>query len=68
MKKNASKKSAAVVKFKDLKSFLNSKRVQRFAKKHRGMEGQVSVAFVLEMESGCTVTEQTPLFTVKADA
>jgi hypothetical protein len=70
MKKNASKKSAvpAVVEFKELKCFLNSKKVQRFAKKHAGMEGQVSVAFVLEMKSGCTVTRHKPLFTVKAEA
>ncbi len=66
IRKNSSIKKFAVS--KDVKAFLNSKQVQRFAKKHPGMEGQVSSAFVLEMESGCTVIARTPLFVVKAAA
>jgi len=65
------RKKSSVKKFavsKDVKAFLNNKQVQRFAKKHPGMEGRVFSAFVLEMESGCTVIARTPLFTVKAAA
>jgi hypothetical protein len=62
--KHAVKKSVFRVS-NDLQTFLNSKPVQRFVKKH---PGKVFIAFSLEMESGCTVVEKTPLFMVKAAA